>query len=105
MYEIPSDLSTEVLYFRREAREQVLSVLIWYVTVDGKNRYQDLAIPNNAAKTEEEMLQDALRYTTDFVRGRWFLIEVTTPIRSEYGQLRGGEKVLRARRVAAKTTM
>lgn len=90
----------QINFFRPDLRTPVLSVLIWYVAADGQNRYQNLTIHNNAATTENEMLQDAIQYTTGFVRSRWFLIEVTTPMRSEYGAVRGGEKVFRAMRKA-----
>lgn len=73
----------EFTFFEEDERTPRLSRTIWYKTAEGKNWYTgtDCSILNNAAKSPEEALECALQHTTAFVRERWFLIEVITPMR------------------------
>ena len=88
-----ADAQTTVTYWRPHPWG-LLRALIWYKTIDGMNRWVDLLLPNNGATTVDEMMADVLRVTTGFVRDRWFLVEVTTPLRREYSEYVGGERVL-----------
>ena len=84
-------MPTTVTYWRPQPWG-LLRALIWYKTIDGMNRWVDLLLPNNGATTA-----DVLWTTTSFVRNRWFLVEVTTPLRREYSEyVGGGERVLQA---------
>lgn len=71
----------EFTAFYTEKSTPFLNVLIWYKSAAGGNKYCNLTVPNNSAANREDALKDALQYATSFVKERWFLIEVTTPLR------------------------
>lgn len=91
----------EFTFFDIDKYTPILRVLVWYKSAYNGNKYADFTVHNNAAEDRHQALEDALRYTTEFVRERWFLVEVTTPMRLfMYGsQLsEGGDRRLRALR-------
>lgn len=88
-------------FFCRDKHTPILRVLVWYKSAYNGNKYVNFTVSNNAAEGRNEALEDALRYATEFVRERWFLVEVTTPTRLfMYGSQMsdGGERRLRVLR-------
>lgn len=96
----------EFTFFGRDKHTPILKVLVWYKSAYNGNKYADFTVPNNAAEGRHEALEDALRYATEFVRERWFMVEVTTPMRLFlYGfPAEGGLHRLRAQRSVKPTS-
>ena len=86
--EATSPYNVEVFF--PETKSPTLSVIVWYVASDGRNRWTNLNMRNRAASSAEEFLQDIGPLLTPFVRRRWFRIEACTPQRMEFGALTGG---------------
>ncbi len=75
-----------------------LEYRIFYRSREDSIKMTQRQIAIGSGETPEEFLNKLLTLTTDFVRGNWVRVEVTTPTTSNYGRLEGGHKILLATR-------
>lgn len=76
----------------------LVDVVIWFKNASGDNSYTNLTMHWPGLMTPDAWLSYIMQTRTVFVRQNWFLIEVTTAQFQYYGQVRGGEGVLRLTR-------
>lgn len=74
------------------------AVVVWFRNASGGNSYINLTLLWPGLMTPDVWFGYIMQTRTMFVRQNWFLIEVTTAQFRDYGQLRGGEGVLRLTR-------
>ena len=67
---------------------------IQYVAADGNCRMTSTQLMLMKDSSLEELQERIINLMTDFVKSRWYRIEVTTPLVNNYGNLEGGYKVL-----------
>lgn len=75
--------------FLNERVETHLEYSIWYVSVDGRNRWASGTIHWTDCD-QAELVQKIMGLQTAFVQQRWTRLEVHIPNRDHYGQLRPG---------------
>lgn len=87
-----------VLAFHSESDVRVLHYLLWFRNASGGNSYTDGVIDNMNYQTAQQMRDAVLKHQTNFVNNQWFLLEVCTPTRQEFGELEGGYLRLKIQR-------
>lgn len=91
--------------FHEEYSAPCLKAFIFFVNADGGvSISSQIVFENKRATAGHELLDEALRHTTAFVRARWTRIEVATPTNNLYGYVEGGHLrllAIREARVAA----
>ena len=76
-----------------------LHARIFYVASDGRCRMTSpMTLLGEAKETGDQLRDRVLALTTEFVRSRWYRMEVSTPLVGEYGRFSGGYHRLLATR-------
>lgn len=70
--------------------ETHLEYCVFYATHAKGNRWNSGTLSWGHYEDAESLINDVLKYQTDFVKSRWVRIEVCIPNRDEYGNLRPG---------------
>lgn len=71
-------------------RDVFLSFTIWYVSASGRHRWTDGTMLYWTPESAQQLLDEVLSKTTDFVRGQWIRVEVYLPNRDAYNNLQAG---------------